>query len=218
MDYSYIFRSAKIKEDTLESAGFVSGDGKSHTLRASILNGDFYAAISLNTADQTINVQLFDSETNEKYALFDMPNAHGAFVASLRNEVQQVINGIKERCFEIHDLKDDYIAYLRSHFHAEPDFPWEDSPDAFVVRCENNKWFALVMKIKYRQLGLTGDEGVWVVNLKASPDEIPGLIDRKSIFPAWHMNKKHWITVILTAATDFERLCELTQKSYSLII
>ena len=73
------------------------------------------------------------------------------------------------------------------------------------------------MKIKYRQIGLTGDEEVWVVNMKAEQDTIPTIIDRKSIFPAWHMNKKHWITVLLTAVTDFEKLCELTQKSYELV-
>ena len=53
--------------------------------------------------------------------------------------------------------------------------------------------------------------------MKAAQDEIPNLIDKKSIFPAWHMNKKHWITVLLTAATDFEKLCELTQKSFELV-
>ena len=73
------------------------------------------------------------------------------------------------------------------------------------------------MRIKYRQLDLTGDEEVWGVNMKASQDEIPNLIDKKSIFPAWHMNKKHWITVLLTAVTDFNKLCELTQKSWELV-
>ena len=71
------------------------------------------------------------------------------------------------------------------------------------------------MKIKYRQIGLASDEEVFVVNLKAESDVIPEIIDRKSIFPAWHMNKKHWITVLLTAATDFEKLCALTEQSHN---
>ena len=75
-----------------------------------------------------------------------------------------------------------------------------------------------MMKIKYRQLGLTGDEEVWVVNIKADVNEIPKLIDHKSIFPAWHMNKKYWITILLTAVTDFEKLCGLTRKSYELVL
>ena len=217
MDYSYIFRSAKIKKDSLKAAGFATTDGNSYTMEQNVSSGTFNANISLSLSEQILTVHLYDSATGEKYALFDMQNVHGAFVASLRKEVQTIIDEIRANCFETNDLKDDYIAWIKTQFGAEPDFPWPDTPDYCVFRCPNEKWFALVMKIKYRQLGLTGDEEVWVVNMKANQDEIPALIDKKSIFPAWHMNKKHWITVLLTAATDFEKLCELTQKSYELV-
>ena len=218
MDYSYIFRSAKIKKESLETAGFTTTDGNTFSMNQTVSNEAFNADITLSLSEQTLTVHLFDSATSEKYALFDMPNSHGAFVASLREEVQQLIDEIKSKCFETSDLKDDYIAWIKTQFGAEPDYPWpDDAPYSFVFRCPNEKWFALVMRIKYRQLGLTGDEEVWVVNMKASQDEIPNLIDKKSIFPAWHMNKKHWITVLLTAATDFEKLCELTQKSWVLV-
>ncbi|MCR5081470.1 MAG: MmcQ/YjbR family DNA-binding protein, partial [Treponema sp.] len=139
------------------------------------------------------------------------------FVAFLREEVQNIIEDIRAKCFESQDLHDDYLAFIKNKFSVEPDFPWPDSPDYCVFRCPNQKWFALMMKIKFRQLGLTGDEEVWVVNMKAPDEEIPNLIDRKSIFPAWHMNKKHWITVLLTSATDFEELCTLTEKSYGMV-
>ena len=218
MDYSYIFRSAKIKKDSLTAAGFETSDGTMYTKNTTVSNGAFNANITLSLSEQTLTVHLFDSATGERYALFDMPSSHGAFVASLREEVQQIIDKIRAKCFESKDLKDDYIAWIKTQFDAEPDFPWpDDAPYSFVLRCPNEKWFALVMRIKYRQLGLTGDEEVWVVNMKASQDEIPNLIDKKSIFPAWHMNKKHWITVLLTAATDFNKLCELTQKSWELV-
>jgi len=218
MDYSYIFRSAKIKKESLETAGFKTTDGNTFSMNQTVSNGAFNADITLSLSEQTLTVHLFDSATSEKYALFDMPNSHGAFVASLREEVQQLIDEIKSKCFETSDLKDDYIAWIKTQFGAEPDYPWpDDAPWSFVFRCPNEKWFALVMRIKYRQLGLTSDEEVWVVNMKASQDEIPNLIDKKSIFPAWHMNKKHWITVLLTAATDFNKLCELTQKSWELV-
>ena len=217
MDYSYIFRSAKINKDSLKAAGFTTSDDNNYEMRVPVSNDAFNAEISLAISDQTLTVHLFDSATGEKYALFDMPS-HGAFVASLREEVQKIIDDIKAKCFETNDLKDDYIAWIKSKFGAEPDYPWQDdAPYSFVFRCPNEKWFALVMRIKYRQLGLTGDENVWVVNMKADQDAIPNLIDRKSIFPAWHMNKKHWITILLTAVTDFDKLCELTEKSYNLV-
>ncbi|MBR5965547.1 MAG: MmcQ/YjbR family DNA-binding protein [Treponema sp.] len=217
MDYSYIFRSAKIKKESLEAAGFETSDGTTYEMNTTVSNATFNANITLSLSEQTLIVHLFDSATGEKYALFDMPSSHGAFVASLREEVQNIIEEIRTKCFETNNLKDDYIAWIKTQFGAEPDFPWPDTPDYCVFRCPNEKWFALIMKIKYRQIGLTGDEAVWVVNMKASQDEIPNLIDKKSIFPAWHMNKKHWITVLLTAATDFEKLCELTQNSFELV-
>ena len=217
MDYSYIFRSAKIKKDSLEAAGFATTDGATYTMSPTVSAGAFRADITLSLEAQTLTVHLFDTETGEKYALFDMPSSHGAFVASLREEVQQIIDEIRSKCFESKDLKDDYISWIKNQFGAEPDFTWPDTPDYCVFRCQNEKWFALVMRIKYKQLGLTGDENVWVVNIKADQTEIPNLIDHKSIFPAWHMNKKHWITVLLTAVTDFGKLCEHTLKSYELV-
>lgn len=217
MDYSYIFRSAKIKKDSLEAAGFATAEGATYTMSPTVSAGAFRADITLSLEAQTLTVHLFDTETGEKYALFDMPSSHGAFVASLREEVQQIIDEIRSKCFESKDLKKDYIGWIKNQFGAEPDFPWPDTPDYCVFRCPNEKWFALVMRLKYKQLGLTGDEEVWVVNIKADQTEIPNLIDHKSIFPAWHMNKKHWITVLLTAVTDFEKLCELTLKSYELV-
>ena len=217
MDYSYLFRSAKIKKDSLEATGFTTSDGVNYTMSPTVSCGAFKADISLSLTEQTLTVHLFDTATGEKYALFDMPSSHGAFVASLREEVQMIIDEIRSKCFESKDLKDDYIAWIKTQFGAEPDFPWPDTPDYCVFRCPNGKWFALIMKVKYKQIGLTGDEEVWVVNMKADQTEIPNLIDKKSIFPAWHMNKKHWITVLLTAVTDFEKLCEFTQKSWELV-
>ena len=34
---------------------------------------------------------------------------------------------------------------------------------------------------------------------------------------AYHMNKKHWITVLLTGVTDFDMLCDLTRQSFELV-
>ena len=218
MDYSYIFSSAKINKASLTKAGFTSQDGNMYEMQTAVSDGAFDAKFSLSLSEQSLTVHLFDSASSERYPLFDMPSSHGAFVTSLRKEVQNLVDELKAKCFETKDLKDDFVAYIKKKHSVEPDYPWlDDLPNAFVFRCPNKKWFALVMQIKYRQLGLTGEEAVWVVNMKAQEDAIPSLVDKKSIFPAWHMNKKHWITVLLTAATDFENLCSLTDTSYELV-
>ncbi len=228
MDFSYIFRSAKLIPENIEKAGFtkIEGNDSAHedksaacefSLRRKICGGGFYALFRLNILEQTLTVQTYDSLTDEKYALFDVARAHGSFVSSMRAEVQNIIEEIRSSCFCSADLKEKYVAFLKERFGAEPDFPWADTPDFCVFRAENQKWFALIMKIKYKQLGLTADEDVWVVNIKAEPGKIDSLVDKKSVFPAWHMNKKHWITVLLTAVTDFSALCRLTERSFSLV-
>ena len=74
------------------------------------------------------------------------------------------------------------------------------------------------MRIGFKKLGIESDEPVWVVNLKADAEKIPELVDSNTIFPAWHMNKKYWITVILTTITDFNQLCKLTERSFELVM
>lgn len=47
------------------------------------------------------------------------------------------------------------------------------------------------MEVSLRQLGGEGEELVDVVNLKLDPKIIEQLIDFKTYFPAYHMNKTH---------------------------
>lgn len=169
----------------------------------------------------TLTASVYDAATGDKYALFEVPAAHGAYVAQIRKQVLSIIEDFRRCCFEITDLKERYVAFLKTRFGVDPEFPWADTPDCCVFRCKNSKWFALLMQVKFRQLGFgsaaNSEEAVWAVNMKAAPDEIPSLIDKKSVFPAWYMNKKHWITVLLSAVTDFDQLCSLTEQSYTLV-
>lgn len=214
MDYSYILNTSLPQKDKLLAFGF-SAVGDNLVLKKEIAGGQFYAEIKLS--DKTLNADVFESATNEKYVLFNVVSAQGAFVGQIRSEVQAVIEEIRAKCFISQDIKEKYVDFLHSYFNAAGDNPWEAEPydSSTVYRCPNNKWFALIMQIKFKNLGFESDEPVWAVNLKA--ENIEAITDKKSIFPAYHMNKKYWITVLLTAVTDFEKLCELTKKSFALV-
>ncbi|MCR5613318.1 MmcQ/YjbR family DNA-binding protein [Treponema sp.] len=211
MDYSYILNSAVPQKEKLIAFGFIA-HGDKLELKKEIADGQFYALIQLS--DKSLTADVYEAATDEKYVLFNVASAQGAFVGELRSEVLDLIERIRAECFLCEDLKQKYVDFLHSHFNAAGDTPWCDTTST-VYRCSNNKWFGLVMKIKYKNLGFESDEAVWVVNLKA--ENIESIVDKKSIFPAYHMNKKYWITVLLTAVTDFEKLCELTEKSFELV-
>ena len=237
MDYSYILNTSVPQKDKLLAFGFAEAGGNL-MLKKEIADGQFYAEIKLS--EKTLSADVFETATNEKYVLFNVASAQGAFVGQIRSEVQEVIEDIRSKCFINQDIKEKYVDFLHSYFHTFGDNPWVDagakmkcapangrvkgSSEAsldrtydtnIVYRCPNNKWFALIMQIKFKNLGFESDEPVWAVNLKA--ENVEAITDKKSIFPAYHMNKKYWITVLLTAVTDFEKLCELTKKSFALV-
>ena len=105
--------------------------------------------------------------------------------------------------------------YLQETYNAEPEYPWSSAPSYAVYRHENNKkWFAVIMDISKRKIGFDSDEKISVVNLKIEPYLIGSLLENDGIYPAYHMNKTHWITVELTDKTSFEQISWLVEMSY----
>lgn len=56
-----------------------------------------------------------------------------------------------------------------------------------------------------------------VVNLKADPGFIAFMAGQEGILPAYHMNKNHWITVLLDGSVSLEDLKLYIDKSYQLV-
>lgn len=113
--------------------------------------------------------------------------------------------------------KEELIKYIAEVYSTEAEYPWEDSPNNIVFRhYSNKKWFALIMKITKDKLGFREDGVIDVVNLKCDPILIGNLRNEKGIFPAYHMNKTHWITVALDGSADSDRIKWLLDLSYDL--
>ena len=91
-------------------------------------------------------------------------------------------------------------------------------PDYVVIRRKDNqKWFAGIFTITGHQVGLDTNESMDVVNLKCEPDLIPTLIRESGIYPAYHMNKQHWISVDIERYKDAEKFKMLVDMSYRLV-
>ena len=74
-----------------------------------------------------------------------------------------------------------------------------------------------MMRIPYRYLGMKKEGVIDVINLKVRPETIESLIDHESFFPAYHMNKKYWITVMLNQRATFEKVINLIEESYLIV-
>ena len=99
--------------------------------------------------------------------------------------------------------RESFLAFCGSSLGTEPDYPFEADFETAVLRHKSNrKWFAIVMRVSKRRLGLDSDEMTDIVNLKL-PVEMFGSFGRADgVYPAYHMNKLHWVSVLLAEAED----------------
>lgn len=107
--------------------------------------------------------------------------------------------------------------YISEVYGVTAEFPWIQYPGFAVYRHgSNKKWFAVVMNLPMSKFGLSDDKTVDVVNLKCDPIMTGSLHKGNGIFPAYHMNKSYWISVLLDGSVDDERLKWLLDISFDL--
>ena len=110
--------------------------------------------------------------------------------------------------------KQSFLDYCHNKFGTSPDYPFDEDFETAVLRhADNHKWFALLMKVSRRKFGFDSDETVDIVNLKLPVEMFGSFGKDDGVYPAYHMNKLHWISVLLSDATD-ETIAFLTGVSY----
>ncbi len=98
-----------------------------------------------------------------------------------------------------------FRAYCLAKPGAEETFPF--GPDT------------LVFKVRGKMFALTNLENFEGVNLKVDPEYGAELRERYDfVIPAFHMNKKHWITVQIRNGVPVQLLRQLIDQSYNLVV
>ncbi len=112
--------------------------------------------------------------------------------------------------------KTELITYVREYFSVDPDYPFEED-DVFVFRHMNNrKWFAVVMIVPYRRLGIDREGSVDVADIKCGPLLMDAYRKQPGILPGYHMNKDNWISILLDGTAEDATIKEMLEISYNL--
>ncbi|MEO7100798.1 MAG: MmcQ/YjbR family DNA-binding protein [Luteolibacter sp.] len=100
----------------------------------------------------------------------------------------------------------DAIAHFLSKPGAEETTPF--GPDVLVYKV-GGKMFALTQP----------DEFPARINLKCDPERAAVLRDEHdAIIPGYHMNKRHWNTLVLNGSLSTKLVRELIDHSYDLVV
>ena len=107
----------------------------------------------------------------------------------------------------------DVIQYIHETYQVLPEYLWAKNPQCCIFRHQHNrKWFAvLIGQVSADKLGDKQDlSHVDLLNLKCDPELSQMiLIDHQTIYPAYHMNKKHWISIVLNRCQQDQQIEEL---------
>lgn len=211
-----IFKSYQFNQEKARAYGFVESSGV-WIYSCQILQGDFIMTVSITT--DNVSFQVFDQETGDLYPQVHMESMTGSFVASVRETCLEILYQIRKACFEVQDFicpqTKRIMAQIQEKYGNQLEYLWEKSPDTAVLRHEGNKkWYAVLMKFSWDKVE-KGREGlVEAVNLKH--DQVVDLLSQKGIYPAFHMNKRYWISVALDDTLSDEMVLELIEKSWNL--
>ena len=211
-----IFKAYKFNKKKAISFGFIEENGifKYSSL---ILENDFQLIVSIE--DKEISFQVYDRETGDLYPQVHMESMRGSFVRAVREACLEVLLQIRKSCFDVQDFicpqTKRIMAIVQEKYGNQLEYLWEKSPDTAILRHDSNqKWYAVLMKISWEKLD-KGREGlVEVINVKH--DQVVSLIQEKGIYPAFHMNKRYWISVPLDDTFTDEKVLELFEISWDL--
>lgn len=110
------------------------------------------------------------------------------------------------------------IEYIQQNYNTTSEYLWNKYPNYAIFRHKSNsKWFAIIMNIPEIKLFDGGSNNeIDVINLKVRPNLVGSLRLKKGVYPAYHMNKEHWISIQLNAEFDEDELKSLIFESYEL--
>ena len=213
-----IFKSYQFNQEKARAYGFVK-NGEVWTYSCQILQGDFIMTVSI-TVDN-VSFQVFDQEMGDLYPQVHMESMTGSFVASVRKACLEILYQIRKACFDVQDFicpqTKRIMAQIQEKYGNQLEYLWEKSPNTAVLRHEGNKkWYAVLMKISWAKLEKGREGQVEAVNLKH--DQVADLLSKKGIYPAFHMNKRYWISVALDNTLSDEEVLELIERSWNLTI
>jgi len=217
-----VFRRKRFVLSLMKDHGFrESGDDM--VLESDFMGVDFHSVLTV-FPDGSVSGKVIDVMNEEEYYQLRNEDFDGAYVNSVRTAYRELLEEIASSCCRdvlfASDQANRITELILGEYGVSPDFPWDEDPynAAGVFRhAESRKWFGLIMNIPIGSLLHNKDKRpVDVINLKLDTDDAERIRSIPAVFPAFHMNHKLWISVVLDDTVQDEVVMALVDDSYRL--
>ena len=218
-----IFARKRWLENKILAFGFEK-EGQEYCYECDFLDGDFTARLSVSAKGQGTG-RVIDKINDEEYYPLRQKDDAGAYVSAVRTAYEDLLKEIAAACCKDVLFASDQSNRLTEHilkaFRVRPDFPWEktesyQSYGAFR-HADSGKWFALVMNVKKKVLDKDDNEKtVDIINVKIDPQQGEEIRKHPNIYPAYHMNHKTWISIVLDDGLSDDEVMTFIEASFRL--
>ena len=214
------FKNKKPNFSRLIDYGFSLGD-QCYRYESILKSSGFHFKVTISLAGM-IHTTLTDLNAGEEYTLHLNPTSTGEFVGLVRQEYNQILSDIAEKCFDSNvfksELANKIIEYVNVKYSIEFEYLWAKFPNnAIVRRLDNQKWFAALLTVERSKIGVSGEGIIEVIDLKMRAEDKEKIIGNDKYLPGYHMNKNHWFTICLDGRVSFEEIIDELNASYQLV-
>ena len=216
-----LFEKYQANPEKLQAFGFEKR-GVEFVYSQEIMKGDFLLQLKLQ--GEKLDYQVLDQETGDEYVQVKMEQMMGEFVGQVREACQEIFLMIRANCFDevgfLYKQSSRLQDYVAKTYDGKLEYLWEkssrkSSTKAGVFRHQDSKkWYGVFLTTDWSKFEAERSGAIEVLNVKN--DHVAELIQKKGIYPAFHMNKKYWLSLPLDDSLSDQEVFDLLAVSYQL--
>ena len=164
--------------------------------------------------------KIIDLDFDDEYTNHKRDNVEG-FPSLVLTEYLEFLTDIRNKYFKEKTYRfaqtNRIASLILEKYGDKPIFKWTDNTFSVFENKDTHKWYGLMGFINATKI--TGEnKNIEVLNIKLDKNEIVELVNQKGFYPAYHMNKKSWITIILDDTLDDDTIMFYLNKSYQFAV
>ena len=157
-------------------------------------------------------------DVNERYQLFDIPTTSSSIAQALREEASELaFLWLHPEQSDIEEARQKWTKWMTENIVPYHGNPFEKTEAMGFMVEDKGKWYGLMMEVPLQKLGVASKANALVLNVKIHPEDKERLLSTDGIFEAYHMNKKHWISIALNVCSDDALVKECIYTSYKCV-
>jgi len=157
-------------------------------------------------------------DVNERYQLFDIPTTSSSIAQALREEASELaFQWMHPEQSDIEEARQKWTKWMIENIVPYHGNPFEKTEAMGFMVEDKGKWYGLMMEVPLQKLGVTSQANALILNVKIHPEDKERLITTDGIYEAYHMNKKHWISIALNVCSDDALVKECIYTSYKCV-